>query len=148
MVEQDLIVTPGNDPRDPAQPPIHEAFASAAEIQPGVQMALVGGIGSGKTTELLLTLERLKRYPDAVNLLIEAAEFTDFSQTNPGAMLTAIGLRLFARYREIFGEPPDEIAAAKRGSANWVWGRPNGTATATLESYRTTMELEWTSRAL
>lgn len=114
VVEQDLIVTPGNDPRDPAQPPIHEAFASAAEIQPGVQMALVGGIGSGKTTELLLTLERLKRYPDAVNLLIEAAEFTDFSQTNPGAMLTAIGLRLFARYREIFGEPPDKIAAAQK----------------------------------
>jgi len=111
VIQQDLIVPPGSDPRDPAQPQIHEAFASAAELQPGSQMALVGGIGSGKTTELHLTLDRLKRYPDAVNLHIEAAEFTDFAQTNPAAMLAAIGLRLFARYRKLFGEPSDELEA-------------------------------------
>ncbi len=50
VVEQHLIVSPSADPSDPQQPPIYEAFASAAELRPGVQMALVGGIGSGKTT--------------------------------------------------------------------------------------------------
>jgi hypothetical protein len=112
VVQQDLIVPPAADPRDSDQPPIHEALASAAELQPGVQMALVGGIGSGKTTELHLTMERLKRYPDAVNVYIEAAEFTDFSQTNPGAILASVGLRLFARYRKLLGEPSEAIMAA------------------------------------
>jgi hypothetical protein len=114
VVEQGLIVSPSADPRDPEQPPIYEAFASAAELRPGVQMALVGGIGSGKTTELRLTLDRLKRYPDAVNLFIEASEFTDFLQTNPGAMLAAIGLRLLAVYQELFGEPPEGLRVVRR----------------------------------
>src|ERR1039457_2080255 len=50
-----MVVPPRSDPRDPKQPPIHEVFADAAELNRGTQMALVGGIGSGKTTELLLT---------------------------------------------------------------------------------------------
>jgi hypothetical protein len=53
----DLIVPPVHDPRDPDQPPIHVAFASTAELNRGVQPALVGGIGSGKTTELRLTAD-------------------------------------------------------------------------------------------
>jgi hypothetical protein len=75
-------------------------------------MALVGGIGSGKTTELLLTLDRLKRHADAVNIYLDASEFTDFLQTNPGAMLAAIGLRLFAHIRKRFGEPPEDAQSA------------------------------------
>jgi len=69
-------------PRDPEEPPIHEAFATAPNCRLAPD-ALVGGIGSGKTTALLLTQERLKRYKDAVNLFIDAVEFTDFSETNP-----------------------------------------------------------------
>src|ERR1700733_7976932 len=87
VVERKLIVVPRVDPRDPKQPPIFEAFADAAELSRGTQMALVGGIGSGKTTELLLTMDRLRRHDDAVNVFLDAADFTDFSQTNPGAML-------------------------------------------------------------
>ena len=89
-------------------------------------MALVGGIGSGKTTALLLTHDRLKRYKDAVNLFIDAVEFTDFSETNPGAMLAAIGLRLFARHRRLLGEPLAPIEEAHKklhelGLGKTVW---------------------------
>ena len=110
-----LVVPPGSDPRDPEQPPIHEAFALAAELNRGTQMALVGGIGSGKTTELLLTMDRLRRHDDAVNVFLEATEFTDFSETNPGAMLAAIGLRLFARIEKLIKEPSEQtqLAGAK-----------------------------------
>lgn len=110
--QRDLIVTPKFDPGDPAEPPIHDAFATAAELQPGIQIALVGGIGSGKTTELMLTQDRLKHYRDAVNLFIDAAEFTDLSETNPGAMLAAIGLRLFARRRRLPGQATEAMNAA------------------------------------
>ncbi len=107
-----LLVSPKSDPRDPKQPPIYEVFAGAAELNRGTQMALVGGIGSGKTTELLLTMDRLRRHDDAVNVFLEASEFTDFSETNPGAMLAAIGLRLFAMIGERFGEPSEQVQLA------------------------------------
>ncbi|MGO9966110.1 MAG: hypothetical protein ACLPY2_02460 [Bryobacteraceae bacterium] len=107
-----LVVPPTSDPRDPTQPPIHEVFADRAELNRGTQMALVGGIGSGKTTELLLTMDRLRRHDDAVNVFLEASEFTDFSETNPGAMLAAIGLRLCARIGKLFGEPSEQVRSA------------------------------------
>jgi hypothetical protein len=107
-----MVVPPKSDPRDPKQPPIYEVFAGAAELNRGTQMALVGGIGSGKTTELLLTMDRLRRHDDAVNVFLDAAEFTDFSETNPGAMLAAIGLRLFARIGKRFGEPSEQLQSA------------------------------------
>jgi len=123
VIEQELIVAPRSDPRDPEQPPIHEAFASAAELNRGSQMALVGGIGSGKTTELLLTLNRLKRHEDAVNIFLDAAEFTNFSETNPGAMIAAIGLRLAARAQKSFGKPTEEIEAAHSKLRGLAWGK-------------------------
>ena len=107
-----MVVPPTSDPRDPKQPPIYEVLAVAAELNRGTQMALVGGIGSGKTTELLLTMDRLRRHDDAVNVFLDAAEFTDFSETNPGAMLAAIGLRLFARIDKRFGEPSKQVQSA------------------------------------
>jgi Cdc6-like AAA superfamily ATPase len=107
-----MLVPPRSDPRDPNQPPIYEVFAGTAELNRGTQMALVGGIGSGKTTELLLTKDRLRRHDDAVNVFLDAAEFTDFSETNPGAMLAAIGLRLSSRIEKRFGEPSEQVKSA------------------------------------
>jgi hypothetical protein len=97
---QDLIVPPEHDPRDPDQPPIHEAFANTAELSRGAQMALVGGIGSGKTTELRLTLERLKRHADAINIYVDLAELTNLNELNPGAILIAIGNQLFHKLKK------------------------------------------------
>ncbi len=54
-------------------------------------MALVGGIGSGKTTELLLTMDRLRRHDNAFNVFLEASEFTDFSQTIPAPCSLPLG---------------------------------------------------------
>src|ERR1035437_6034875 len=75
-----LIVAPEHDPRDAGEPPIHVAFANTAELARGSQMALVGGIGSGKTTELLLTQKVLGRHADAVNIFVDMADYTDLSE--------------------------------------------------------------------
>src|ERR1039458_2143485 len=127
-----MVVPPKSDPRDPRQPPIYEVFAGAAELSRGTQMALVGGIGSGKTTELLLTMDRLRRHDDAVNVFLDAAEFTDFSETNPGAMLAAIGLRLFARINKRLGEPSEQVKSASAklrklalGTTGWYEEEPD-----------------------
>jgi ABC-type dipeptide/oligopeptide/nickel transport system ATPase component len=124
--EQGLIVPWEHDPRDPEQPPIHVAFANAAELSRGAQMALVGGIGSGKTTELQLTLKLLKRHADAINIYVDLAELTDLSDLNPGAILIAIGLELYRRLKKPDKETPEiTIAYAKlkelaSGKTNWV----------------------------
>src|ERR1035438_5945335 len=96
---QDLIVSPKHDPRDPDQPPIHLAFANTAELSRGAQMALVGGIGSGKTTELRLTLKLLKRHADAVNVYLDLADLTDLNALNSGAILIAIGMALHRKLK-------------------------------------------------
>src|ERR1035438_928841 len=80
LLAEGLIVAPDHDPRDAGQPPIHVAFASVAELSRGSQMALVGGIGSGKTTELLLTQKVLGRHADAVNIFVDMADYTDLSE--------------------------------------------------------------------
>jgi hypothetical protein len=120
-----LIVTPEHDPRQPDQPPIHVAFANAAELTRGVQMALVGGIGSGKTTELWLTDKALKRHRDAINILIDLAEITDLNGLNPGAALIAIGMELYRKVKK--HQRSDEIKFAYKrlqelatGTTNWV----------------------------
>lgn len=97
---QDLIVPPDHDPRDPDQPPIHVAFANTAELSRGSQMALVGGIGSGKTTELRLTLKLLERHADAVNIYLDLAELTDLNTLNPGAILIAVGMQLHRKLKK------------------------------------------------
>jgi hypothetical protein len=127
-----MVVPPRSDPRDPKQPPIHEVFADTAELNRGTHMALVGGIGSGKTTELLLTMDRLRRHDDAVNVFLDAAEFTNFSETNPGAMLAAMGLRLFARIGKRWGEQSEQVQSASAklrklalGTTEWYQEPPD-----------------------
>ena len=100
LESHDLIVLPEHDPRDPDQPPIHVAFANMAELSRGAQMALVGGIGSGKTTELQLTLKLLKRHADAINIYVDLAELTDLNELNPGAILIAIGIQLHHKLKK------------------------------------------------
>jgi energy-coupling factor transporter ATP-binding protein EcfA2 len=122
----DLIVLPEHDPRDADQPPIHVAFTNTAELNRGSQLALVGGIGSGKTTQLRLTYNLLKRHSDAVNVLVDLAEITDLDALNPGAILVAIGLEVFKRLRKSDRQAgPAKTAHQKllllaRGETKWV----------------------------
>jgi len=126
-----LIVAPGHDPRDTGEPPIHVALANTAELTRGSQMALVGGIGSGKTTELLLTQKELGRHSDAVNIFVDMADYTDLSQISPGAILATAGLQLYPRVRlwlQKRGEKlPEDVESAHTklrelafGKTKWV----------------------------
>jgi Cdc6-like AAA superfamily ATPase len=126
-----LIVAPEHDPRDAGEPPIHVAFANTAELTRGSQMALVGGIGSGKTTELLLTQKELSRHSDAVNVLVDMADYTDLSQISPGAILATAGFRVYphvcSRLRKMGEELPEDVKSAHMrlrevafGKTEWV----------------------------
>lgn len=127
MVEHDLIVRRDHDPCDPEQPPIHVALAAAAELSRSTQMVLVGGIGSGKTVELLLTQEVLSRHRDAVNIFIDLADYTDLNELNTGAVLAIVGLQLFSMQKGKEKELPREVVLAHKelhklalGTTTWV----------------------------
>jgi hypothetical protein len=125
--EQHLIVAPDHDPRDPDQPPIHVVFANTAELTRGTQMALVGGIGSGKTTELQLTLKRLKRHVDAVNIYFDLAELTNLNDLNPGAILIAIGIHLYRKLKKAERQDKEikadyqKLQELANGRTDWVY---------------------------
>jgi ABC-type dipeptide/oligopeptide/nickel transport system ATPase component len=109
-----LIVAPDHDPRDTGEPPIHVAFANTAELTRGSQMALVGGIGSGKTTELLLTQKELSRHSDAVNIFVDMADYKDLSEISPGAILATAGIQLYRHLVKKTGSKklPDAVRTA------------------------------------
>jgi hypothetical protein len=88
------------------------AFAEAAELNRGTQMALVGGIGSGKTTELLLTHKVLRRHADAVNIYVDLADYTDLTELNTGAILATAGMMLYSELKKRSKELPDQARAA------------------------------------
>jgi len=130
----DLIVVPDHDPRDTGEPPIHVALANTAELTRGSQMALVGGIGSGKTTELLLAQKELSRHSDAVNIFVDMADYTDLSQISPGAILATAGMQLYLHLLKKAGnkEAPDALRTAwlklrelAFGKTDWVKQPPD-----------------------
>src|ERR1039457_880884 len=112
VLAEGLIVAPDHDPRDTGEPPIHVAFANTAELTRGSQMALVGGIGSGKTTELLLTQKVLGRHADAVNIFVDMADYTDLSEVSPGAVLAVAGFEIYSHLTKSARGPTKEATAA------------------------------------
>lgn len=95
-------------------------------------MALVGGIGSGKTTELRLTRGLLGRHKDAVTVLLDMAELTDINEINPGAILIAVGTRLYHQLDDEHRQEADVRSAYRRlrelaeGKTEWVEATTSG----------------------
>jgi hypothetical protein len=88
-VDQGLIIEEGDRS-------VYERIAARADLEPGSQQLLVGGIGSGKTTELWLAVRWLGRQGKTVPFFIDITEMTDLSQLNSGALLAALGLQMAA----------------------------------------------------
>ncbi|MGH9720922.1 MAG: hypothetical protein ACRD8O_11970 [Bryobacteraceae bacterium] len=83
-------------------------------------MALAGGIGSGKTTELLLTRKFLSRHKDAVNIYVDLADYTDLSELNTGAILATAGMQL---YKHLSGKESEQHVPALRKLSQLALGR-------------------------
>jgi hypothetical protein len=73
---------------------LFRTLAARADLEPGSQQLLVGGTGSGKTTELLLAEKWLKEQGQTLSLYIDISSETDLSGLNSGALLAGFGLHL------------------------------------------------------
>ena len=82
---------------------LYKILAARADLDPGSQQLLVGGIGSGKTTELLMAEKWLEEQGQTLSLYIDISAETDLATLNAGALLAGFGVHLTrAFYRNAF----------------------------------------------
>src|ERR1035438_4517024 len=127
LLARGLIVTRDHDPRDTQQPSVHDSLAASAELSRGIQIAVVGGIGSGKSTELALARKLLDRHTDAVNLFVDLSNQTDLNDVNTGAVLASLGIGLYQRQKKSVNVLSEDVTSAFTelsqiafGTTRWV----------------------------
>jgi len=92
---------------DPAGDPAHAApfyvdspgavssrIAAELALAPASRHLLVGGVGSGKTTELLAIERRMSEIADVATLYIDVSKHHDIAKMMPGAIIAQVGLGL------------------------------------------------------
>lgn len=73
---------------------IAEEIAGRCALRPSSAHLLFGGIGSGKTTQLLVVRDRLNELEDIHAIYIDVSLYTDISDLKPGALIAIAGLEL------------------------------------------------------
>jgi energy-coupling factor transporter ATP-binding protein EcfA2 len=91
-----------------------------AEIQPGAIQAIVGGIGFGKTTQLLAAAAALRESGDLEPRYVDVASLHKLSVLKPSLLLTLAGLELAALVptEESYERASNRIRA--HGLGRWV----------------------------
>jgi hypothetical protein len=66
------------------------------ELRPASTHLLVGGVGAGKTTQLLIARDRLNSLGDTCAIYIDVSRHQDLRKLQPGVLLTLAGLEVCA----------------------------------------------------
>jgi hypothetical protein len=113
---------------------LFKTLAARADLEPGSQQLLVGGTGSGKTTELLMAEKWLEKQGQTLSLYIDISSETDLSGLNSGALLAGFGIHLAEAFfstgfedrlddaeREALQDARREIEVFAFGKTNVKW---------------------------
>lgn len=103
---------------------LFRTMAARADLEPGSQQLLVGGTGSGKTTELLLAQDWLSERGETLCLYIDISAETDLAGLNSGALLAGFGLHLGRSVTEdgSLNDNEPEFKSAKRAISEFAYG--------------------------
>lgn len=110
------------------------------ELAPTSSFLLVGGIGSGKTTELLMTAKTLNDLDDVRAFYVDVSAVHDIKKMPAGTLLVVAGLELAKHISDFSSDPDAETARDKLreiasgyhyyrdqdpGGDDWAdWGEP------------------------
>lgn len=95
-----------------------EQIAGRLELRPGSTHLLVGGVGAGKTTQLLVARDRLHALGDTTAIYIDVSKHQDLRLLQPGVLLTLAGLEACARL-----DPGQEVQkSSEKAFRGWAHG--------------------------
>ena len=69
-------------------------IANRIALRPSSSHLLIGGIGSGKTTQLMMARDRINEIGDTHAVYVDASLYTDISEIQPGALIAIVGVVL------------------------------------------------------
>ena len=102
---------------------LYSNLAGRADLEPGSQQLLVGGIGSGKTVELLLAAQWFTREVDGLVLYIDITAETDLSGLNSGSLLASFGVHLARRVSHDKAVPKRDLEAITQRIREYAYGK-------------------------
>jgi hypothetical protein len=71
-----------------------ERIVRRLELKPASTHLLVGGIGCGKTTQLLIARDRLNDLGDTLAIYVDVSRRLDLAKAKPGSLLAVAGLAI------------------------------------------------------
>jgi hypothetical protein len=95
----------------PSARSVADEIAGRLELQPASAHVIVGGIGSGKTTQLLVAEERLRQLPDMQTVYLDVSRRHDLQQLRAGVLVALAGLA-FAELLADDQSPPVAVATS------------------------------------
>jgi hypothetical protein len=99
---------------------VAEEISTRVELRPASKHLLVGGIGSGKTTQLLIAQDRLNTIDDIRAIYLDVSTKHDLSRPTTGVLLALAGLALAELAPE---NPGEELLRLKAMFAEAAHGR-------------------------
>jgi hypothetical protein len=96
-------------------------IAAELELAPATSHLLVGGVGSGKTTELLAIARRLGRIPDITTLYIDVTKHHDIAKMAPGSIVVQVGIDFADEIERSELKVDPQYLQAARDTAHEVW---------------------------
>jgi hypothetical protein len=98
-----------------------DQIAGRIALRPNSTHLLVGGIGSGKTTQLLIAQKQLEAVEDLAVCYVDVSRYTDISQIKPGVLMTIVGLELINRLpEELHGNVTTAIETIKKTGYGYI----------------------------
>jgi hypothetical protein len=98
-------------------------LAGRADLEPGSQQLVVGGIGSGKTTELLLAARWFASQGDGLALYIDITAETDLTGLSSGSLIASFGVRLARRLLHHPGISIPDLKVVHRRFSEYAYGK-------------------------
>ena len=114
---------PSGDPRDAVERGFYvprpgrtlaEQLAARFELKPAASHLLMGGVGSGKTTQLLVARDRLEATGDVNAVYVDVSLTVEPNAVRVGDLVVAVGLALAKQLEHTTGDAAEALGWLKR----------------------------------